>query len=235
MHAKQQKQHAIQIPQPMDQIKALQFCHIQSPLLTFTIYRKLISQLRLNSMSKAKFDQPKVLANCLQDYRLEYVCLPARKAIESSRVCQKNADCRQEFVPSLCVKPSVENQTRLIRIKHSSPMVMLFVGHPVHLQYAVRLTNYMPRFGFLHLDIPIVIETFCKYLLSLSGALAVINAVPCFALDGQWMLSSLLEATLSSLVVEKQNRDLIGFFILLFGSALLASNVVLGLWMVTAR
>lgn len=63
----------------------------------------------------------------------------------------------------------------------------------------------------------------------------MINAVPCFALDGQWMLSSFIEATLSSLIVEKSHRDLIGFFILLFGSALLASNVVLGLWMVTAR
>ncbi|XP_069745591.1 membrane-bound transcription factor site-2 protease isoform X2 [Narcine bancroftii] len=165
----------------------------------------------------------------------QHVCLAARKAIESSSVCQKNTDCQKESVHSLCAKPSVENQTRLIRVKHSSPMDMLFVGHPVHLQYAVSLTNYMPRFSFLHLDIPVVIETFCKYLLSLSGALAVINAVPCFALDGQWMLNSFLEATLSSLIVEKSNRDLIGFFILLFGSVLLASNVVLGLWMVTAR
>ncbi|XP_078415688.1 membrane-bound transcription factor site-2 protease [Cetorhinus maximus] len=165
----------------------------------------------------------------------QHVCLAARKAIESSQVCQRNTDCQKELVPSLCVKPSLENQTRLIRVKHSSPMDMLFLGHPVHLQYAVSLTNYMPRFGFLHLDIPVVIETFCKYILSLSGALAVINAVPCFALDGQWMLSSFFEATLSSLIVEKQNRELIGFFILLFGSALLASNVVLGLWMVTTR
>ncbi|XP_059823704.1 membrane-bound transcription factor site-2 protease isoform X1 [Hypanus sabinus] len=165
----------------------------------------------------------------------QHVCLPARKTIESSRLCQRNADCQKEFIHSLCAKPSMENQTRLIRVKHASAMDMLFVGHPVHLQYAVSLTNYMPRFGFLHLKIPVVIETFCKYVLSLSGALAVINAVPCFALDGQWILNSFLEATLSSLIVEKNHRDLIGFFILLFGSALLASNVVLGLWMVTAR
>ncbi|XP_007908777.1 membrane-bound transcription factor site-2 protease [Callorhinchus milii] len=164
-----------------------------------------------------------------------YACLPARKAIESSQICQTNMDCQKEFVPSLCVKPSLENQTRLIRVTHSPKMAMLFVGHPIHLQYAVSLTNYMPRFNFLHLDFPVVIETFCKYLLSLSGALAVINAVPCFALDGQWMLSSFLEITLGSLIVEKQNRELVGFFILLLGSALLASNVVLGLWMVTAR
>lgn len=71
--------------------------------------------------------------------------------------------------------------------------------------------------------------------MSLSGALAVVNAVPCFALDGQWMLTSFLEASLGTLVPERSSRELLGFCILLGGSALLAANVALGLWMVTAR
>ncbi|KAK2519679.1 hypothetical protein Q9233_011899 [Columba guinea] len=104
---------------------------------------------------------------------------------------------------------------------------------------SVSLSSFVPRQNFLSIDLPVVIETFCKYplkyLISLSGALAVINAVPCFALDGQWILNSFLEATLNSLIVEKQNRELVGFLILLAGSALLAANVALGLWMVTAR
>lgn len=74
-----------------------------------------------------------------------------------------------------------------------------------------------------------------RYVVSLSGALAVVNSVPCFALDGQWMLNALLEATLVTVVTERQKRELIGFFLLLAGSALLAANVALGLWMVTAR
>ncbi|XP_028655271.1 membrane-bound transcription factor site-2 protease [Erpetoichthys calabaricus] len=164
-----------------------------------------------------------------------YACLPARRAIESSRICRSNTDCQKDFVPELCLIPSLENQTRLIRVKHQPQMDMLFVGYPLHLQYAVSITNFVPRHGFLHFDLPVVMETFCKYVISLSGALAVINAVPCFALDGQWILSSFLEATFSSLIVEKQNRELLGFFILLGGSILLASNVALGLWMVTAR
>ncbi|GLD69166.1 membrane-bound transcription factor site-2 protease isoform X1 [Lates japonicus] len=99
----------------------------------------------------------------------------------------------------------------------------------------VSLTNFVPRFGFLHLDLPVFLETFCKYVVSLSGALAVVNSVPCFALDGQWMLNALLEATLVTVVTDRQKRELIGFFLLLAGSALLAANVALGLWMVTAR
>ncbi|XP_062907380.1 membrane-bound transcription factor site-2 protease isoform X5 [Mobula hypostoma] len=113
----------------------------------------------------------------------EHVCLPARKTIESSRLCQRNADCQKEFIRSLCAKPSMENQTRLIRVKHSSDMDMLFVGHPVHLQYAVSLTNYMPRFGFLHLNIPVVIETFCKYpfpvVKKVDGSLSARGVVTC--------------------------------------------------------
>ncbi|XP_050792573.1 membrane-bound transcription factor site-2 protease isoform X1 [Gopherus flavomarginatus] len=164
-----------------------------------------------------------------------YACLPARKAIEASQVCRTNMDCQKDFVPSLCVTPSLENQTRLIRVKHPPHVDMLFVGHPMHLQYTVSLSSFVPRHNFLSIDLPVVIETMCKYLISLSGALAVINAVPCFALDGQWILNSFLEATLASLIVEKQNRELVGFLILLAGSALLAANVALGLWLVTAR
>jgi len=66
---------------------------------------------------------------------LQYACLPARKVIEASKVCRTNADCQKDFVPSFCVTPSLENQTRLIRVKHPPHMDMLFVGHPMHLQY----------------------------------------------------------------------------------------------------
>ncbi|MBN3294688.1 MBTP2 protease, partial [Polypterus senegalus] len=66
-----------------------------------------------------------------------YACLPARRAIESSGICRSNTDCQKDFVPELCLIPSLENQTRLIRVKHQPQMDMLFVGYPLHLQYAV--------------------------------------------------------------------------------------------------
>ncbi|KAG5268073.1 hypothetical protein AALO_G00207940 [Alosa alosa] len=169
-----------------------------------------------------------------------YACLPARRTMESSPTCMTNADCQKQEQgegagPSLCMVPSLENQTRLIRVRHPPHPDMLFVGYPSHLQYSVSLSNFVPRLGFLHLDLPVLLETFCKYLVSLSGALAVVNAVPCFALDGQWMLTSFLEASLGTLVPERSRREMLGFCILLGGSALLAANVALGLWMVTAR
>ncbi|XP_076868800.1 membrane-bound transcription factor site-2 protease [Brachyhypopomus gauderio] len=165
----------------------------------------------------------------------QYACLPARKTIQASWTCHTNTDCQRGSAPSLCVIPSLENQTRLIRVQHPPKEDMLFVGYPSHLQFSVSLTNFVPRLAFLHLDLPVMLETLCKYLVSLSGALAVVNAVPCFALDGQWMLTAFLEASLGKLIPEKNSRELLGFFILLGGSALLAANIALGLWMVTAR
>ncbi|TMS09244.1 Membrane-bound transcription factor site-2 protease [Larimichthys crocea] len=166
----------------------------------------------------------------------EYACMPVRKMVTGTRMCRTDDDCAaHSHAASVCVTPSLENQTRFIRVTHPPSPHMLFVGYPPHLQYAVSLTNFVPRFGFLHLDLPVFLETFCKYVVSLSGALAVVNSVPCFALDGQWMLNALLEATLVTVVTDRQKRELIGFFLLLAGSALLAANVALGLWMVTAR
>ncbi|XP_069496777.1 membrane-bound transcription factor site-2 protease isoform X2 [Ambystoma mexicanum] len=92
-----------------------------------------------------------------------YACLPARKAIKNSQVCHTAADCQKEIVPSLCVIPSIENQTRLIRVKHPPQMDMLFIGYPVHLQYSVGLSSFIPRYKFLSIDLPVMIETFCKY------------------------------------------------------------------------
>ncbi|XP_056440625.1 membrane-bound transcription factor site-2 protease isoform X1 [Gadus chalcogrammus] len=169
--------------------------------------------------------------------RPQYACMPVRKMVTGTPVCRRDADClaQEHAGASVCVTPSLENQTRFIRVTHPPNTHMLFVGYPPHLQYSVSLTNFVPRFTFLHLDLPVFLETFCKYVVSLSGALAVVNSVPCFALDGQWMLNALLEATLVSVVTDRQRRELIGFFLLLGGSALLAANVALGLWMVTAR
>ncbi|OBS57225.1 hypothetical protein A6R68_11647, partial [Neotoma lepida] len=164
-----------------------------------------------------------------------HTCLPARKAVEATQVCRTNKDCKTSSSSSFCIVPSLETHTRLIKVKHPPQIDMLYVGHPLHLHYTVSITSFIPRFNFLSIDLPVIVETFVKYLISLSGALAIVNAVPCFALDGQWILNSFLDATLTSVIGDNDIKDLIGFFILLGGSVLLAANVTLGLWMVTAR
>ncbi|XP_015993719.1 membrane-bound transcription factor site-2 protease-like isoform X2 [Rousettus aegyptiacus] len=162
-----------------------------------------------------------------------HACLPVRKAVEDNQVCRANKDCKKDS--SFCIWPSLEIHSRLIKVKHPPQIDTLYIGHPQNLQYTVSITGFIPRFNFLSIDLPVTVETFVKYLISLSGALAIVNAVPCFALDGQWILNSFLDATLTSVFADNDVRDLIGFFVLLGGSVLLAANVTLGLWLVTAR
>ncbi|XP_032142007.1 membrane-bound transcription factor site-2 protease isoform X3 [Sapajus apella] len=215
----------------------------------FTTHLQLISpvqQLRIFCAAYKRLDGSTECCNnhSLTDVCFSYrnnfnkrlhTCLPARKAVEATQVCRTNKDCEKSSSSNFCIIPSLETHTRLIKVKHPPQIDMLYVGHPLHLHYTVSITSFIPRFNFLSIDLPVVVETFVKYLISLSGALAIVNAVPCFALDGQWILNSFLDATLTSVIGDNDVKDLIGFFILLGGSVLLAANVTLGLWMVTAR
>ncbi|XP_034021880.1 membrane-bound transcription factor site-2 protease-like isoform X2 [Thalassophryne amazonica] len=93
----------------------------------------------------------------------EYACMPVRKMVTGTRTCRTDGDCAMHYhASSICVTPSLENQTRFIRVTHPPNTHMLFVGYPPHLQYAVSLTNFVPRFGFLHQDLPVFLETFCN-------------------------------------------------------------------------
>lgn len=67
----------------------------------------------------------------------QYACMPVRKVVTGKWVCRSDDDClAHTHADSVCVTPSLENQTRFIRVVHLPNMHMLFVGYPPHLQYA---------------------------------------------------------------------------------------------------
>lgn len=67
----------------------------------------------------------------------QYACMPVRKMVTGTRVCRTDDDCAaHSSAASVCVTPSLENQTRFIRVTHPPNTHMLFVGYPPHLQYA---------------------------------------------------------------------------------------------------
>uniref|UniRef100_S4RG30 Uncharacterized protein n=1 Tax=Petromyzon marinus TaxID=7757 RepID=S4RG30_PETMA len=168
----------------------------------------------------------------------KYACLSVRRVLGESRACGSNADCRGAAAAAaaaggegggggdagaLCVCPALGNGTRLLRVVHAPRPHTLYVGHPLQPLYSVTMSDYVPRFTFLSIHLPPMLETFCKYLVSLSGALALVNSVPCFALDGQWILTALLELVLTG-------HERVASLVLLGGTALLAGNVCLGMW-----
>lgn len=161
-------------------------------------------------------------------------CLPARSTSERHR-CHVADDCNNSKLSMACVKPSLDNITRLLRIVIQGRQPVLFLGHPLDLYYSVSLSNYVPYWSFISLNLPYILETFCKYLISLSGALAILNVVPCYALDGQWILSALIELTLKSIVKTHEKRMLLYTVVLSFGTFLLGANIVIALWVLFVR
>ncbi|KAH6579668.1 hypothetical protein BASA61_010100 [Batrachochytrium salamandrivorans] len=68
--------------------------------------------------------------------------------------------------------------------------IVTFSGDPMDIFYHVLVSEHIPRWSrnILFIWIPIIIETFLRYVVSLNGALAVLNSVPAFNLDGRLML-----------------------------------------------
>ena len=88
---------------------------------------------------------------------------------------------------------------------------------PPHSQYIVPLT------------LPTVMTTQLLYLVSLPGAFAVLNVVPAFALDRQWVAIVMVEAWLQCYIVSEKSRRLFCNCILFVGSFLLIANIVLSI------
>lgn len=113
---------------------------------------------------------------------------------------------------------------------HSRRPPILFFGDPLDLAYFVGVSDYVPKISLVPLNWPYYFETVCKYVISLSGALALINVVPCFALDGQYILYGLLELFLSRGIASRPTRQLLYSVIVSFGTVLLLVNIALALW-----
>ena len=71
--------------------------------------------------------------------------------------------------------------------------------------------------------------------MSLSGALALLNAMPCYALDGQWILQAAIDHLLPTAVHSPSDRGVIYSLVLIFGTVILIANVVLAMYTLVAR
>ncbi|KAL8566957.1 hypothetical protein ACOMHN_059757 [Nucella lapillus] len=162
-------------------------------------------------------------------HNTHYACLPARTTTDRP-ICKLQSDCYLPGVEVACVYPAVDNETKLLRIFHGHRPPLLFLGHPLDLYYSVSVSNYLPGSSLVPLNLPYILETFCKYLISLSGALVILNVVPCYALDGQYICHAFIELSLRSSIPDPDLRGAIFSLTVLFGTILLGLNVVLAMW-----
>ncbi len=157
-----------------------------------------------------------------------YKCLTAR-VVTARKTCSSSRDCL-EPVEHHCVFPAIAPPTKLVRITHTGGKDVLFLGDPVVLRFIVATSSYSPNSAYISLDLPNLLQTICNYFVSLSSALALLNMVPAYFLDGQWTLTVLVDIFLEKRVPDLGKRTMICNCILASGSLLLVLNLVLALW-----
>ena len=147
-------------------------------------------------------------------------CLPARQVLKLFP-CETDIDCSKGYY---CYKPHLK-EGHLLQIIHStSDTKALFIGDPAHLYYSISVSDYSSKYFWS--EFPNCIELFLIYVVSLSGALAIFNAVPAFYLDGQHMLNACMELLFDCSKNRFISREMVCFIIQLFSTALIAVNVI---------
>ncbi|CAN7988588.1 unnamed protein product, partial [Ixodes hexagonus] len=155
------------------------------------------------------------------------VCLPARHTLETSQgYC--NSSCPTEDYS--CLKPVLDNVTKLVQVKRENWPAMLFLGPPAELWHSVAVIKWVPRQKYLSVLPVHIYEVFLHYIMSFSGALALLNTIPCIALDGKWILQGLIKLLTQGFPCLRPSRKWLYLFLVLSGTFLLAINIVLGFW-----
>jgi len=167
------------------------------------------------------------------------VCLPVRtvysrtggRACDSwdpfdsdENVCGEKAAC---FIPQLG-----ENNTKLVVMKRKDQKDFLFIGNPAEIYSNSKVTEFVPKFSFLPFNLPDMLVKFCNYIASFSAALAVLNVVPSYLLDGQHMARILVEMLMGSFC--SKTRTIVARGATVMGTFLICVNILLGLKSVLA-
>lgn len=123
----------------------------------------------------------------------EYSCLPARYVTDHS-ICNYSLPCGQQ-AKTKCVYAALFNSTKLIRFRvanQSKPV--LFVGAPAAILPHVSVGSFVPSSRWAPTVFPVCLDLLFRYLFTFSLALGLLNAMPCYSLDGQYIVGVLTEA-----------------------------------------
>lgn len=157
-----------------------------------------------------------------------YKCLTAR-LVSARQTCTNSRDCK-EVMEHGCAFPAISDPSKLVRITHTKGKDVLFLGDPRVLGFSFRTSAYNPIYPSVPLWLPDLLQTLCSYFVSLSGALALLNMVPAYFLDGQWVLVVLVDIVFEKRIPDSDRRNVICNCVLASGSLLLGLNLCLALW-----
>jgi S2P endopeptidase len=154
----------------------------------------------------------------------QHTCLPGRIVMESTdEMCVTANDCS---VGLHCLKPSLDNNTRLIRIKRANGKMVIFLGHPSEVYHTVQTSDFVPLYSIIPSAIPDTIVHMCRYVSLFSAGLAIINIIPCFYFDGQYIIQAVLNILLAHKVKHTSVRTAIALCVTICGTVFIFGNML---------
>lgn len=160
--------------------------------------------------------------NCFENFdeqRLpQYVCLNIRKTVEHAEEYCHISNCPSH---SSCLKPVLSNFSTIIHMKRKNRVKdLVYYGHPSDILRNVEISEFTPKTKVFEPWFGDAIALILKYLAVFSSGLALVNVVPCYGLDGQF-LSHALITNLPSKHFTKGKKELISTLVNLFGTVTL--------------
>ena len=160
-----------------------------------------------------------------KDVNLTYSCLPARVVItQSHNFCTTNSDCLGKR--NYCLKPLLENSTKVVKIQRLDKNDVLFIGYPADIFYTVVVSNWVSKYTFLSPEFPETVTLLLQYIVMFSSGLAVINVIPCFYFDGQYIVDILIRLILQLTVGHQRFHKVGCLSIKVCGTLILSINVL---------
>lgn len=149
----------------------------------------------------------------------QHMCLEARTAIEhSTRFCH---DASAKCVDSFCIRPMLSNATTIIQIRRqNTDQDMMYIGHPADISRTISISAFIPKTSVFPPEMADGVAQFLRYVIVFSLGLAFVNALPCYAFDGQHIVSALVQHGLQNVIPERSKRDLIAAAITCVGTSI---------------
>lgn len=153
-------------------------------------------------------------------------CLPIRPVVEKSiGFCNSDISCPDGLH---CVKPLLTNSTYIMKIDGILKNV-IYMGHPYDL-HTLHVSQYIPKYKYISSNLADIIEKLLNYIVIFSLGLAIVNVIPCVAMDGQHIMNTLLIILLGSKIDNAKTMATVSLSITLCGTFLLFCLVIYTIW-----
>ncbi|GFT53887.1 membrane-bound transcription factor site-2 protease [Nephila pilipes] len=143
----------------------------------------------------------------------QFICLPGRKVAENSIICTENRDCRED----LCLIPILLLESeRFLKIQRFPKNAVLYLGTIQEVFASVAVSPWTSQSTSVqYID---MYEIFLGYIFAFSSGLAVMNVIPFFYLDGQFLTECVVHNYASSCIPTLSLRSNIIFILKMIGS-----------------